>query len=271
MTAPIAIVTGGFDDLRSPHVRFLEEAARRGRVRVWLWPDAAIEKLQGRPPKFPLAERQYFLGALRFVDEVRVWETAVQPDALPETPASATWVIHAAEDTPAKRAFCTKHGLACAVLQASDLAGFPPGPPPPADSRRKKVIVTGCYDWLHSGHIRFFEEVSQHGDLYVAVGNDANVRHLKGDGHPLFSQDERRYLVGAVRFVTQAMYTTGWGWLDAEPEIQRLKPDIYAVNEDGDKPEKRAYCEAHGIQYLVLKRTPKPGLPRRQSTDLRGF
>ena len=44
-----------------------------------------------------------------------------------------------------------------------------------------------------------------------------------------------------------------------------------AVNEDGDKPEKREFCEARGIQYVVLKRTPKEGLPRRQSTDLRGF
>jgi hypothetical protein len=43
------------------------------------------------------------------------------------------------------------------------------------------------------------------------------------------------------------------------------------VNEDGDRPEKRQYCEAHGIEYRVLKRLPKPGLPRRQSRELRGF
>jgi hypothetical protein len=59
--------------------------------------------------------------------------------------------------------------------------------------------------------------------------------------------------------------------MDAEPEIVQVKPDIYAVNEDGDKPEKRAFCEAHGIQYVVLKRKPKEGLPKRQSVDLRGF
>jgi hypothetical protein len=59
--------------------------------------------------------------------------------------------------------------------------------------------------------------------------------------------------------------------MDAEPEIDYIKPDIYAVNEDGDKLEKRAFCEQHGIQYVVLKRTPKEGLPRRESTELRGF
>ncbi len=62
------------------------------------------------------------------------------------------------------------------------------------------MIVTGCYDWLHSGHVRFFEEVSQLGDLYVAVGNDANVRALKGEGHPMQTQDERRYMVQSIRY-----------------------------------------------------------------------
>ena len=47
----------------------------------------------------------------------------------------------------------------------------------------------------------------------------------------------------------------------------QIKPDIYAVNEDGDKPEKRILPE-HGIEYRVLKRLPKEGLPRRESTPL---
>jgi cytidyltransferase-like protein len=153
---------------------------------------------------------------------------------------------------------------------AEAMRGFPM-PSANAPSARKKVIVTGCYDWLHSGHVRFFEEVSELGDLLVAVGNDANVRHLKGAGHPLQSQEERRYMVGAIRYVTQALVTSGHGWMDAEPEIARLKPDMYAVNEDGDVPEKRAFCDEHGLTYVVLKRTPKAGLSRRSSTDLRGF
>ena len=117
---------------------------------------------------------------------------------------------------------------------------------------RKKVLVTGCFDWLHSGHVRFFEEAAGYGELYVVVGNDANVAHLKGEGHPLFPQEERRYVVGSIRFVQRALISSGEGWLDADPEIRQIRPDIYAVNEDGDKPEKRAYCEAHGIEYCVL-------------------
>jgi hypothetical protein len=43
------------------------------------------------------------------------------------------------------------------------------------------------------------------------------------------------------------------------------------VNEDGDKPEKRAFCRERGIEYRVLRREPKQGLPARQSTILRGY
>jgi len=135
----------------------------------------------------------------------------------------------------------------------------------------KKVLVTGCFDWFHSGHVRFFEEVSEMGDLYVIVGNDANVRALKGQNHPMFSQEERRYIAGSIRYVKEALISSGQGWLDAEPEIRRIKPDIYAVNEDGDRPEKQQYCQDNGIKYVVLKRLPKDGLPRRQSRVMRGF
>ncbi len=131
--------------------------------------------------------------------------------------------------------------------------------------------MTGCYDWLHTGHLRFFEEASAYGELNVVIGSDANVRLLKGEGHPLFSEFERSYVVGAFKRVARCLVSSGTGWLDAEPEIAALGAERYIVNEDGDKPEKRRYCEEIGIEYIVLARTPKEGLPRRSSTDLRGY
>ncbi len=133
----------------------------------------------------------------------------------------------------------------------------------------KKVVVTGCFDWFHSGHVRFFEEVSRLGDLYVVVGSDVNVRLLKGEGHPMFPQEERRYIVQAIRYVKKAFVSSGHGWVDAEPEIELIRPDIYVVNEDGDNIEKREFCRAHGIEYVVLRRIPREGLPPRSSTELR--
>jgi glycerol-3-phosphate cytidylyltransferase-like family protein len=119
--------------------------------------------------------------------------------------------------------------------------------------------------------VRFFEEVSGHGELYVVVGHDANVRLLKGEGHPRYSQEHRRYMAGSIRHVHRALISSGSGWMDAEPEIAVIEAQIYAVNEDGDKPEKREFCRVHGLEYLVLRRLPAAGLPPRTSTDLRGF
>jgi len=59
--------------------------------------------------------------------------------------------------------------------------------------------------------------------------------------------------------------------MDVVPEIDLLKPDFYVVNEDGDRPEKREFCAARKIEYVVLRRAPAPGLPRRDSTSLRGY
>lgn len=199
----------------------------------------------------------------------------VERDAIPQVEKirSEMWVVDEANDNAQKRAFCESRSLGYRVVRDQDLTSFPLVllDDPEGQPSRKKVLVTGCYDWFHSGHVRFFEEVAGLGDFYVVVGSDANVRLLKGDGHPMFSQDERRYMVQSVRYVKQALISTGHGWMDAELEIAMVKPDMYAVNEDGDKLEKREFCQAHGIQYVVLKRTPKEGLPKRQSTDLRGF
>jgi cytidyltransferase-like protein len=266
------IVAAGFDNLSSRDMRFLEEAAKHGELHVLLWSDDAIRHLTGNPPGLPLAEREYFVQAVRHVARIHLSEAPCDPDTLPDLDGFRPdiWCVDEAGASAAKEAYCAAHGIQYRPIPDLTCAGFPTPAPLPLTGR-KKVVVTGCYDWFHTGHVRFFEECSELGDLFVVVGHDANIRLLKGDGHPMFQENERRYLAGSIRYVTQALVSSGMGWMDAEPEIHTLKPHLYAVNEDGDKPEKRAFCARHGLEYVVLKRTPKPGLTRRTSTDLRGF
>ena len=272
MPAPLQItVSGGFDDLTSKDLRFLEEAARLGELSVLLWPDEALQKLTGRAPKFPLAERRYFLNAVRHVSRVIEAGATAGFDALPKNLQPDIWADVEATANSARQQFAAENNIAYRLFQADELKGFPEPAPMPSVPGRKKIVATGSYDWFHSGHVRFLEEVGSCGDLYVIVGHDANIRLLKGEGHPLLPQAERRYVVGSIKFVKQALISSGDGWLDADPEIRKLKPDIYAVNEDGDKGGKREYCQKLDIEYLVLKRTPAPKLPKRSSTDLRGF
>jgi cytidyltransferase-like protein len=171
------VVTGAFDDLRSRHLRFLEEAAKPGELTVRLWPDRVVQELTGRPPVFPEAERLYFLNAIRFVSRAIVVTGRVNSDELPEAGGASpnVWVDEAGPGNQLRRAFCRRQGLEYQVLGAEQLNGFPVPEPAPAVPGRKKVVVTGSYDWFHSGHVRFFEEVSAYGDLYVVVGHDANI------------------------------------------------------------------------------------------------
>ncbi len=270
------ILCGSFDNMRANCIRLLDEARGFGAVHVYLWDDSTVESLTGEPPKFPLKERLYYVEAICYVTKVTIVEALGSADYLPAS-ASVTgqlWVVPENEDTTAKQAFAKTHGVTYRVVTNDRMATFPAWDCSTmlvTSADRPKVIVTGCYDWFHTGHVRFFEEVSELGDLYVVVGHDANIEKLKGEGHPMFKEDERRYIASSIRYVTQALISSGDGWLDAEPEIQLIKPDMYAVNEDGDKPVKQAYCQANGIKYVVLKRLPKPGLTRRESTHLRGF
>lgn len=265
------IVSGGFDDLKSHDLRFLEEASKLGELTVLLWPDAVLQKINGKAPKLPLPEREYFLNAVRYVSKVVEADTNTDLNSLPNDFRADVWADTDTSAVAARKQFAEENKIAYRVFSTDELSGFPEPPPMPSAPGKKKIVATGCYDWFHSGHVRFTEEASAYGDLYVCLGSDANVRLLKGPGHPLLSQEQRRYVVGSIKYVKQALITTGSGWVDADPEIRRLKPDIYVVNEDGDKGGKREYCAAMGMEYLVLKRTPAPGLPKRSSTDLRGF
>ena len=267
------VVSGGFDDIKSRDLRFLEEASKLGEVSVLLWTDSVIARATGKPPRFPLAEREYFLSGMRYVTRVLPVAEEPTPNSLPNAILQQEWIWAEAPGLSAQKheMLCHARNISHHLFSSDDLKGFPEPPPRPSPPARKRVVATGCYDWLHSGHVRFAEEASSYGDLYICVGSDVNVRLLKGAGHPLLSQEERRYLVGSIKFVKQSFITSGSGWLDADPEIQRLRPHIYVVNEDGDKGSKREYCQGLGIEYLVLKRTPAPGLQERSSTELRGF
>ncbi|MBR0499679.1 MAG: adenylyltransferase/cytidyltransferase family protein [Bacteroidales bacterium] len=132
----------------------------------------------------------------------------------------------------------------------------------------KKVFVSGCYDLLHSGHVEFFRQAAQFGDLYVGIGSDATILEYKHH-KPVYSEQERLFMVKSIRYVKDAFINAGSGVMDFVPTVEALKPDLLVVNEDGGREEKRRFCEEHGIGYVVLKRVPQDGLQARSSTDLK--
>src|SRR5664279_5094174 len=85
------IVSGGFDDIRSRDLRFLEEASKLGELSVLLWPDATLQKLTGNAAKFPLGERFYFLNAVRYVSRVIPANDSINPNELPTDLRADIW------------------------------------------------------------------------------------------------------------------------------------------------------------------------------------
>jgi cytidyltransferase-like protein len=132
----------------------------------------------------------------------------------------------------------------------------------------QKVFVSGSFDMLHSGHIEFFREAAQYGDLYVALGSDKTIFELKGRS-TVNTEQERLFMVKAVSFVKDVFISRGSGILDFEAELREMKPDYFIVNADGHTSEKRALCQELGIQYIILERKPHPGFEARSTTQLR--
>ncbi len=134
--------------------------------------------------------------------------------------------------------------------------------------KRKKVFVSGCYDMLHSGHVAFFKEASQFGDLYVGIGSDSTIEDLK-NRKTVYSENERLYMVKAIRYVTDAYINKGSGMMDFVNTVDMVKPDIFVVNSDGGSDTKREFCRQRGIEYIELERVPDSGLKARSTTSLR--
>ena len=132
----------------------------------------------------------------------------------------------------------------------------------------KKVFVSGCYDLLHSGHVEFFRQASQYGDLYVGIGSDQTILGYKHH-KTFYPEQERLFMVKSIKYVKDAYINAGDGIMDFVPTIDIVKPDIFVVNADGSSEAKRQFCQERGIEYVVLQRTPADGLTARSSMDIK--
>ena len=132
----------------------------------------------------------------------------------------------------------------------------------------KKVFVSGCYDLLHSGHVEFFRQASQFGELYVGIGSDQTILGYKHH-KTFYPEQERLFMVKSIRYVKDAFINKGDGIMGFIPTVDMVKPDVFVVNADGGSETKRKFCEERGIEYVELQRTPAEGLTARSSTDIK--
>jgi rfaE bifunctional protein nucleotidyltransferase chain/domain len=67
----------------------------------------------------------------------------------------------------------------------------------------KKVVFTnGCFDIVHRGHVEYLTKAKALGDvLLVGMNTDASVQRLKGPLRPVVCQDDRAFVLAALRVV----------------------------------------------------------------------
>lgn len=86
------------------------------------------------------------------------------------------------------------------------------------------VVVTGAFDLLHIGHLRFLEAARALGNrLIVGVESDERVRRWKGPARPIQSQEDRAALLAALRVVDQTFIITGER-VDPAYYVELLRP-----------------------------------------------
>ncbi|QAB14737.1 bifunctional D-glycero-beta-D-manno-heptose-7-phosphate kinase/D-glycero-beta-D-manno-heptose 1-phosphate adenylyltransferase HldE [Hydrogenovibrio thermophilus] len=122
-----------------------------------------------------------------------------------------------------------------------------------AQEKGEKVVFTnGCFDLLHSGHVRYLNEAAKTGDrLVVAVNSDESVKLLKGDSRPIVPLEGRMELLSALSCVD---WVVPFGEETPERLICKLKPDVLVKGGDY-KPDEIAGAQCvweNGGEVAVL-------------------
>ncbi|NTV45748.1 MAG: D-glycero-beta-D-manno-heptose 1-phosphate adenylyltransferase [Chlorobiales bacterium] len=110
----------------------------------------------------------------------------------------------------------------------------------------KVVFTNGCFDILHAGHAQYLAKAKALGDvLVIGLNADASVRRLKGEKRPVNSEEDRAYVLRALRAVDAVVLFEE----DTPAElIAELIPDVLVKGGDWaiDKIVGRDIVEANG-------------------------
>ena len=101
----------------------------------------------------------------------------------------------------------------------------------------KVVLVGGCFDILHYGHISFLKKAKKLGNyLVVALESDENTMKLKGPGRPIHNQNQRKKMLESLRFVNKVIALPPMkSDSDYEKLVRKVNPDIIAITQGDTK------------------------------------
>lgn len=118
----------------------------------------------------------------------------------------------------------------------------------------RPVVVTGVFDVLHIGHVRFLRDAAARGfPLVVGVEDDDRVRAWKGPGRPVNTAAERAEVLSALRSVAGAFVISGppdaYMWRDYADLLAPMEPVALAYTAGDPHTEaKHLGAEAMGAE-----------------------
>lgn len=121
-------------------------------------------------------------------------------------------------------------------------------------SSKKTVLVGGCFDVLHYGHLQFLKAAKKQGDiLVVALESDEFIR-IQKHRTPIHIQEERKAILEALRYVDRVVPLVG---VPTVEDYQRLilteRPAIIAITEgDPQAHNKEHMAQTVGAQLMVV-------------------
>ena len=69
-----------------------------------------------------------------------------------------------------------------------------------------KIWCNGCFDILHSGHVRLLNFAKQQGDyLIVGIDSDERVKSNKGHNRPINSEEDRKFMLENLKAVDEVV------------------------------------------------------------------
>ncbi|WP_225878641.1 adenylyltransferase/cytidyltransferase family protein [Spongiactinospora rosea] len=131
------------------------------------------------------------------------------------------------------------------------------------------AVVTGAFDILHVGHVRFLRAVRDRGlPLLVGVEDDARVSYWKGPDRPLHTAAERAEVLAALRFVDGVFIVTGPPELNKPAEYIRLFAPMHpgALAHTAGDPHAEGRCAAADV--LAAECWELTAIPGRSTTRI---
>ena len=112
-----------------------------------------------------------------------------------------------------------------------------------------KVLVHGCFDILHAGHLAHFKAAKKYGNyLIVSVTADKYVN--KGPGRPVFPQDTRMSMLKELSIIDEVVLSDS---PTAIQVIENCKPSFYVKGHDYADRSKDITGEIYNEEAAVKK------------------